>query len=98
MSYHQKKHTCLHCGGNSRGVTFYALMGGYYHYECWLELGRQNTVDAMRKHSVQIIPSEVPDKSVPAPALDTRIADRWNEEHRAAGERRRVIQARLEGF
>jgi len=56
----KKKHTCLLCGALSRNVTYYALMGGYYHYECWLELGRDNVMMAViRRRS---------DNPVPAPA------------------------------
>jgi len=106
VSYHQNKvrmgggrgwHTCLHCRGRSRSITFYALMGGYYHYECWLELGRQNVRDAVQKHRVQIT-SDVPDKPVPAPAtgFGSQIEIAWNQEYLDARERRRAIQARME--
>jgi len=66
VSYHQKKkHTCLLCRNRTRNVVYYPLMGGYYHYECWLELGRQNLREAFRAgvHIAAVVSA----KPVPAP-------------------------------
>jgi len=74
MSLNSKKfHTCLHCRNKGRGVDFYPLMGGYYHYECWLELGRDNLMFAFTRRGS--------DSSVLTPAkkqnqLDLFILDR----------------------
>jgi len=46
MSYHQKS-TCFGCGAQGRGVDYYPLMAGYYHYECWLATGMANIYDAL---------------------------------------------------
>lgn len=72
MSYDQKSHTCLHCRGRaSRRVDYYALMGGYYHYECWLELGRERVHDASTRHApVNPVPSPASDRNQVHPQLD----------------------------
>lgn len=70
-------------------MTWYPLMEAFLHYECWLEMGRENLVVCMT-------PRRVPDIPVPSPVstpdqLTLTFDDLYREQ-----ERRRALQARCE--
>jgi len=43
----RKARTCFGCGNKSRNVTWFPLMQGFYHYECWLDTGMARIEDAV---------------------------------------------------
>ena len=48
MAHDTQKHTCTRCEQTSRGVDWQPLLGAFTHYECWLEIARDNVADAIK--------------------------------------------------
>jgi len=66
-------------------------MGGFYHYECWLELGRQRIVKA-------VLPRRAPDQPSKPPASTPDQLTMTFDSLYERQERRRRLSARIEGW